>query len=343
MTDYMKPFSHIYVEEGALQYNRTDRILEKFPGSEIIRIRDYRDIFNRRNQDPALQHKSQKLILAVKKDGFLYKGAPVCQNFGESEFYYTSNVMNCVYDCEYCFLKGMYPSSDMVVFVNLEDTFREIEEFERKINTGASDKRNIYVSVSYESDLLSIEGLTGILKDWNDWVRDRENILLELRTKCANIAALSSITDEDTGRIILAVTMSPDEVITKYEKFTPRLGARIKMAEAAREKNIPVRLCFDPMMFIQNYKPAYEKMVDIIFSKIPAESLRDVSLGSFRISKDYIKNFRKYYKNSSVAYFPYEIRDGYYQYPEELRTEMEDFLFEKLQKYLPEDKIFRWK
>ena len=55
-----------------------------------------------------------------------------------------------------------------------------------------------------------------------------------------------------------------------------------------------------------------------------------MSIGSFRISKDYIKNFRKDYKNSSAAYFPYEIRAGYYQYPEDLRVEMEEFLYENL-------------
>ena len=36
--------------------------------------------------------------------------------------------MNCVFDCEYCYLKGMYPSANLVVFVNLEDIFAEVEK-----------------------------------------------------------------------------------------------------------------------------------------------------------------------------------------------------------------------
>ena len=348
MTELMKPFSHIYVEEQALKYERTKRILQHFPGSEQILIRDYRDVFNRRNQNPGVQHRSQKLILAVKKDGFLYKGAPVCQSFGESDFYYTSNVMNCVYDCDYCFLKGMYPTSNMVIFVNLEDTFNEINKI---IGRG-----RIYVSIPYESDMLAIEGITGMISDWAEWARGRKNVLLELRTKCANVDLMHSIightedknetSSGDANKVdnmILAVTMSPDEVISKYEKYTPKLDSRILMAKAAIEKNMPVRLCFDPMMFIKDYKDAYGNTVDIIFSKISPESLRDVSLGSFRISKDYIKNFRKSYPDSGTAFFPYEMREGYYQYPEDIRIEMEDFLYEKLLNYLPEEKIFRWK
>ena len=380
MTEFMKPFSHIYVEEGAKNHKRTARVLEKFPNAEVIEIRDYRDVFNRRNQDPVIQHKAQKLILAVKKDGFLYEGAPVCQSFGEEAFYYTSNVMNCIYDCEYCFLKGMYPSADIVIFVNLEDTFEKIEtELERMISEQKiseqkisdqkisdqkiseqkiSDQkkpdnlpeqkipdkmpeRKIYVSISYESDMLAIEGFTGMLSDWAAWVKDRENVLLELRTKCANRNTLSVI--KDTKNIILAITLSPDGVISKYERFTPDLKSRIEMAVEAIENDIPVRLCFDPMMYIKKYRDEYCKMVDITFSRTSADKLRDVSLGSFRISKEYIKNFRRSYPDSAAAYFPYELRDGYYQYPEGVRIEMEDFLYENLKKYVPDEKIFRWK
>ena len=339
MTEYMKPFSHIYVEEGAEKYNRTVRILEKFPDAVVIRIRDYRDVFNRRNQNPGLQHNSQKLILAVKKDGYLYEGAPVCQSFGERDFFYTSNVMNCVYDCEYCFLKGMYPSSNMVIFVNLEDTFAEIDRLRNE--WGKTPNRRIYISISYESDMLAVESITGMLADWAEWVEGKDDVLLELRTKCASKKALEVIEGRD--QFILAITMSPDEVISKYEKFTPDLESRIEMAEEAIERKLPVRICLDPMMHIRDYRNVYANMVDITFSRISQKSLRDVSIGSFRISKDYIKNFRKDYKNSSAAYFPYEIRDGYYQYPEDLRIEMEDFLYEKLLNYVPDSKIFRWK
>ena len=339
MTEYMKPFSHIYVEEGAEKYNRTVRILEKFPDAVVIRIRDYRDVFNRRNQNPGLQHNSQKLILAVKKDGYLYEGAPVCQSFGERDFFYTSNVMNCVYDCEYCFLKGMYPSSNMVIFVNLEDTFAEIDRLRNE--WGKTPNRRIYISISYESDMLAVESITGMLADWAEWVEGKDDVLLELRTKCASKKALEVIEGRD--QFILAITMSPDEVISKYEKFTPDLESRIEMAEEAIERKLPVRICLDPMMHIRDYRNVYANMVDITFSKISQKSLRDVSIGSFRISKDYIKNFRNDYKNSSAAYFPYEIRDGYYQYPEDLRIEMEEFLYEKLLNFLPESKIFRWK
>ena len=33
---------------------------------------------------------------------------------------------NCLYDCSYCFLQGLYSSADYVVFVNYEDFLEDI-------------------------------------------------------------------------------------------------------------------------------------------------------------------------------------------------------------------------
>ena len=47
-------------------------------------------------------------------------------------FDYTSCMMNCVFDCEYCYLKGMYPSGNVVLFVNLDDIFDEVYKLLQK-------------------------------------------------------------------------------------------------------------------------------------------------------------------------------------------------------------------
>ncbi len=123
----------------------------------MIEIDHYKDVFNRSRQDYALQHESQKLILAVQKGNLIYPGAPVCQNFGNEHFYYTSQMMNCIYDCEYCYLKGMYPSGNMVIFVNPEDTFREVTEILKD--------HPMYICVSYDTDLLTFEPIWDMFKN----------------------------------------------------------------------------------------------------------------------------------------------------------------------------------
>ena len=121
-------FTHIYVEERAYGYPLTEKILAKIPEAHVIRIKHYKDVFDRKRQNAPLQKEHQALIIAVREGSRIFKGAPVCQSMGQKNFYYASSMMNCPFDCEYCYLKGMYPSSNMVVFVNLEDYRSDVED-----------------------------------------------------------------------------------------------------------------------------------------------------------------------------------------------------------------------
>ena len=93
--NYYNPFfSHIYVEEEIAEHPRVKQILARFMKAEIVYIRHYKDVFCRRRQDYEEQYHAQNLILAKKTGSLIYQGAPVCQNFGNTYFYYTSCMMN---------------------------------------------------------------------------------------------------------------------------------------------------------------------------------------------------------------------------------------------------------
>lgn len=148
----MKNFQNIYVEEDALQYDLAQKIIAGQPDDTLVKVKHYKDVFCRPRQNYNLQSQNQCLILAVKHDDFVYPGAEVCQDFGFDNFYYSSCVMNCVCDCEYCYLKGMYPSGNLVVFVNIQDYFEALKN---------TDK---YICVSYDTDLFPLESLLGFVK-----------------------------------------------------------------------------------------------------------------------------------------------------------------------------------
>lgn len=329
---YYNSFSHIYVEAGVKDHPRTKAILAKFPKADIIEIAHYKDVFCRRKQDAALQHKSQKLILAGKQGNLLYSGAPVCQNFGNEHFYYTSCIMNCIYDCGYCYLKGMYPSGNLVIFVNIEDIFAETK---RRLK-----EHPLYLCVSYDSDLYALEHLTGYVAAWSDFAAKHQGLTIEVRTKCANRSLLEKITPIE--RVIFAFTLSPEQVAAQYEHGTPSLKQRILCAKEAIERGFAVRLCFDPMLYVTGWRVQYEEMLTQVMEEIPMKKLVDVSVGSFRISQEYLKKMRKNAPGEAVVWFPYENEDGYYRYPTALLEEMEQFLVERLESVIGKKKIFRW-
>lgn len=332
--DYFNPFfSHIYVEKSVRTHARTQKILAGFPSAEVIEIGHYKDVFCRSRQNCRLQHHSQKLILAARQGTLLYAGAPVCQSFGNRHFYYSSCVMNCIFDCEYCYLKGMYPSANIVVFVNLEEIFAEVER--------VLAEHPLYLCVSYDTDLLALEPVIGYVQEWCGFTARHPNLAIEVRTKCANISFAG--TARAVPGVIYAFTLSPQAVIDACERHTPSLAERLSCAAALMRAGCPVRLCFDPMIYVPDWQRHYESMLEQVFCSIDMDKVVDVSVGTFRISQEYLKNIRRQEPDSAVIWFPFQREDGYCHYPNELMEQMECFLTDRIRQKIPGEKIFRWK
>ena len=330
---YNRTFSHIYVEEGLHSHPKVKEITSKFPNAQIISISHYKDVFCRSKQSFYKQKQSPKLILAHNRNNLIYEGAPVCQSFGNEHFYYTSCVMNCLYDCEYCYLQGMYSSANLVLFLNLEDIFAQVEELLKQ--------HPVYLCISYDTDLLALEGIIGYVRKWIDFTKSHPNLTIEVRTKSANFTAIQDISPSDN--IILAWTLSPDEIITRYEHSTPSLSARMNSILEAMKCGYRVRLCFDPLIYVPNFELIYDAFIKKVFTTIPYEQLHDVSVGVFRVSVDYLKRMRKQRPLSAVIQYPYEQTSGVSHYGHERSNRMISYLCGLIRNYVPEDRIFCWK
>ena len=337
---YQEHFQHIYVEEALLQTPEAARILQKFPKAKVVPIKHYKDIFNRKKQGRLAQSHSRKLILAKKEGQRLYEGAVVCQDFSESHFCYTSLLMNCPFHCAYCYLQGMYPSSNLVMFLNLEDYFSDCRKW-------IAEQGSLYLCISYDTDLLAMEGIYPYVEEFARFLNQENALRIEVRTKAGGEGLWRKmqklpLSSDARKRMIFAFTLSPEEIIEEAEEGTARLSSRIFAIQKALEEGYLVRLCFDPMIYHPRWKELYGALLQEVFEKIPMEQIHDCSLGSFRISESYLKPMGKALPHSPHTQFPYENTGGYYHYPKELMEEMEGFLYSRLLERLPKEKIFRW-
>lgn len=318
----------IYIEKEALQYDETQQILSKLSPSNIIQIDNYKDFFCRPRQNFNIQSGFKKIILAVKHNNLIYKGATVCHNFNNENFYYCTCVINCIGNCDYCYLKGKYDSSNIVIFVNLKDYFSKI------------GNSNNYISISYDTDLFPLEKYCGYIKRWLDFARNNPKTKFEIRTKFKNLGIWNY---EPTNNMIFGFSISPDIVISKFENNTSKLSARLDNIIAAQKNNFITRLCFDPIVYFKDWKSHYSNLIQNVFAKIDPKKIDTVSIGSFRISQYYLKKMRAHNQNNPIVNFPFSNVDGYYQYPIKIQQDMEKYIYCQIAKVVDKEKIFLWK
>lgn len=330
-SSWNRHFSHIYVERDALNYKVTKKIIEKLSYSKVVEIESYINIFSKGNQDFNLQKNSPKLILAVKKGvSMFYHGAKVCHSFGNDNFYYTVLIQNCIFDCEYCFLQGVYASGNIVVFVNIEDDFKELDY---KLKT-----QDIYMCISYDTDLLGIDFITDYVSMWYEYANQHQNLKVELRTKSSNINFF--LDKKPNKNFILAWTLSPENFVKKYEKKTSLLENRLKCISKMQKLGYTVRICFDPIIYTRDFFDEYEKLIEKTFSIVDSSKLLDVSIGAFRISKEYLKRMRQNRPDSAIIHYIYECENGVYSYEKDLLKTILDFVKKLVENYVDKEKIY---
>jgi spore photoproduct lyase len=263
-----------YVEEEISNHPRVLKLKNRFPSATWITCSRYTEIFNRKAQHFRLQKKRPALILAKKYGTFLHP-VPKHHGIGANKNYYFSPVLNCPFDCSYCFLQGMHQSAHFLFFVNLEDFQKEI------INHIGQEKITLFSG--YDGDSLALEPYTGFVKTFLPFIENHPTVEVELRTKSVQIGAL--LRTAALPNCIVAFTLSPDIVAKEVERRAPPLKKRLEAIQKLQEKGWPIGLRFDPIIPIKEYVSHYPPFFKEVFTTIAKETLHSVTLGTFRLPK----------------------------------------------------------
>ena len=147
----------IYIEQDISSHSRTVEILDRYPAAQKIEIERYSEVFNPHGQNFRLQKQNPSLILAAKQNKKVLS-TPSQYETGGGANYYFSHMLNCLYDCRYCFLQGMYRSANYLLFVNFEDFVTEIKMLAAKHH---NDDKPVWFFSGYDCDSLAYEPVTG--------------------------------------------------------------------------------------------------------------------------------------------------------------------------------------
>ncbi len=322
----------IYLEESIREHPRVKKICQRFPKATLIDCERYGEVFNPKSQNFRLQKQQPALILAKKYKNFVLP-APLGYGIGATKNYYFSHMLNCLYDCRYCFLQGMYQSANYVLFVNFEDYQHEIKRICAESPTEA-----IHFFSGYDCDSLALEPVTDFAAQFLPTFIETPNAWLELRTKSTQIRSLLNYNPFE--RCIVAFSLSPDEIAHKVEDKAPSLEKRLAAMVKLQQQGWQLGLRFDPLIYQANYKSLYQQLFSQVFAKINLENLHSVSLGTFRLPEKYFKKIHKLYPDEKLFASPLSCQQGMVSYKTELEQQMMADCSSLLLDYIPQDKFF---
>ena len=271
------------------------------------------------------------MILAKKQANFLLK-TPKNFNIGGRKNFYFSHMLNCMYDCKYCFLQGMYSSANYVIFVNLRNFLEQIKLISLKY-----PNEKIFFFSGYDCDSLAFEKITGFAKQAILFFKNIRNSVLEIRTKSNYITPFLNLKPEKN--IIFAWSLSPRRTVNNYEFKTPSLEQRLKAISVLQKKEWNIGLRFDPLFYYKNYQKIYADFFKEIFSIINQNKIHSITIGTFRLPYNYFKNIKKLgHVNNLLGGLSY--CSGSYGYHDDERKSLILFCQNELKKYVESEKIF---
>jgi spore photoproduct lyase len=315
---------NIYIEKCIKNQKITLQVLERVKPKNIIYCNNYREVFNPKNQNFKLQKIKPSLILA-KKESNLLTLIPESFGIGGEKNFYFSHMLNCIYDCRYCFLQGMFNSANYVVFVNYNDFKKEIH---KKIELYKS--KTIHFFSGYDCDSLALEPMTNFFSIFMKNLNLPQNVLIELRTKSTQINFL--LERKVIQNFLIAFSLNPEYLIKLVEHKTPSLKKRIHSIKCLANKGWKVGLRFDPIIKVENYKSIYKDFFKFVFDGLQEIKIHSATIGSLRMPDTFLKKIKKLYPN--------ELSSNYRSLDKEKNEEVITFCKDEISKYMDKQKIY---
>ena len=184
----------------------------------------------------------------------------------------------CPYNCAFCYLKGTYR------FFVKNDLGRVPMHFKDR---GKIAKSLVaFLRLDIPSEILNAgelsDGLMGETQDppFSKWLMgymngSRHKILF--LTKGTNVK--NFLENEWQKNTILSWSLNAEKVSARWEHLAPSPLDRIKAAKKVYDAGYEVRVRFDPMVAVENWRVAYKELIDYLFKQFTPER---ITVGTLR-------------------------------------------------------------
>lgn len=322
----------IYYEKEIEDYELGRELLKKYEDIPKVIIDNHNNIQEMRSkQNSDFPDMKRNLIIGTRKT-HKYQ-----ENHKVSNFLVPYTSSGCVAMCMYCYLVCNYNKcAYMRLFVNREQMLEKI------IKTSNNSSKELTFEIGSNSDLILENTITNNLVWTIENFANSYKGFLTFPTKFDMVDPILPL--QHNGKIIVRMSVNPEEIINKVEFGTSRLNDRINAINKLKEAGYKVGIIIAPVIFTNNWEELYLELIKTLSEKLSNKVKMDVFFEIIFMTYSYVhdKINTEAFPNAINLFDKEKMRGrgrGKYMYKDEFRKNGEMFFRRELKKYFDGNKI----
>ena len=322
----------IFYEKEIINYPLGKQLMEQYkdvPKSEIENHNNIEEM--RKKQNSEFPNMKRNLIIGVRKTH------KFVENHKTSDYLVPYTSSGCTAMCMYCYLVCNYNKCAYLrLFVNREQMLEKI------IKVANASEKQLTFEIGSNSDLILENTITGNLEWTIENFAKTEKGFLTLPTKFDMVDGILPL--QHNEKIIIRMSVNPEEIINKVEFGTSRLKGRIEAINKLAEAGYKVGILIAPVILVDGWQKLYSDLIkrlnEELSEKVKRNAFFEIILMTYsyvhtRINEEAFPNAINLYNKDLMT----GRGNGKYGYKEGVRIETEKYLREEMKKYFPSNRI----
>lgn len=322
----------IYYEKEIINYPLGKQLMEQYQETPKIEIENHNNIEEmRKKQNSEFPNMKNNLIIGVRKTH------KFVENHKTSDYLVPYTSSGCTAMCMYCYLVCNYNKCAYLrLFVNREQMLEKIIKIAQK------SEKQLTFEIGSNSDLILENTITGNLVWTIEHFANTEKGFLTLPTKFDMVDSILPL--NHNGRIIIRMSVNPEEIINKVEFGTSRLKGRIEAINKLAEAGYKIGILIAPVILVENWEKLYTDLIRTLSEKLSEKAKKKVFFEIIFMTYSYVHTrINEEAFPNAINLYNKEIMTGRgkgkYGYKEKNRIEAEKILREQMHKYFPNNRI----
>ena len=213
---------------------------------------------------------------------------------------------------------------------------------EKIIKTAEKSEKELTFEIGSNSDLILENSITDNLVWTIENFKNSTKGMLTFPTKFDMIDPILQLNHK--RKIIVRMSVNPEEIINKVELGTSRLKGRIEAINKLSEAGYKIGILIAPVIFVENWKKLYLELIQRLNLELTEKVKKDVFFEIIFMTYSYVHTkINEEAFSNAINLYDKELMTGRgkgkYWYKQALREEGDKFFREQMKIYFPQNEI----